>query len=120
VDALNCLYAGCFFTVIAHFVRWAGETGTGEWSALLVSVQGVGNVAGRLLMGLIADRPSMKRGRLISLSLVPFGVVVSLVNLMAGNAAAQLTFMSLSGVGGATCVRCTIRRRVCGDATLAQ
>ena len=101
---LNCLYAGCFFTVIAHFAQWARETGTGEWSAALVAAQGMGNMVGRVLMGLISDRPNMKRGRLIALGLIPLGVVVSLVNLMAGNAAAQITFMSFSGLGGGALV----------------
>jgi hypothetical protein len=57
--AMIALYGGAWFTVITHFNSSAREAGTSpDEAALLVSAQGIFNVAGRLLMGFLSDRLS--------------------------------------------------------------
>jgi MFS family permease len=55
--AMIALYGGAWFIVIAHFNSSCRENGTSaEEAAVLVSMQGVFNILGRLAMGFAADR----------------------------------------------------------------
>lgn len=102
------LYSGSFYSVLTHFVTASKESGTSSSNAaLLVSIQGFANIAGRLSMGALSDVCGISRGYVIAVCIGLLALSVGGLTFLLPFFVAQVSFMIIAGLCGAAVIAAT-------------
>lgn len=102
------LYSGSFYSVLTHFVTASKESGTSSSNAaLLVSIQGFANIAGRLSMGALSDVRGISRGYVIAVCIGLLALSVGGLTFLLPFFVAQVSFMIIAGLCGAAVIAAT-------------
>ena len=102
------LYSGAFYSVLTHFVTASKESGTSSSNAaLLVSIQGFANIAGRLSMGALSDVRGISRGYVIAVCIGLLALSVGGLTFLLPFFVAQVSFMIIAGLCGAAVIAAT-------------
>jgi len=100
------LYGGSFYMALSALNTFAvRDNGVDpEAAAFLVSIQGVTNILGRLIVGIISDSPRMSRPVLLGLNIGVVGLAVLLLPSLGSQYWYLAVFFSIYGFGGGSVV----------------